>query len=151
MKSKTEKFYTFNKNSLSVISRVLKTKLKKIGNFYRYELCNEKEKRKLALEIYPDILIGDKVGTMVSVYALNSFLQLHFCTGFAVSETLNEVTFIGDMNGKLSGLIVEREAGCSLYANVDRKILSGDFTRLAPEVMMSGIALSLTESLFPEK
>ncbi len=151
MKSKTEKFYAFNRNGLSVISKVLKAKLKKIGNFYRYELRNDKEKRKLALEIHPDILIGDKIGTMVSVYALNSFLQLHFCTGFAVSEELNEVTFIGDMNGKLSGLIVEREAGCSLYANVDRKILSGDFTRLAPEVMMSGIALSLTESLFPEK
>ncbi len=151
MKNKTQKFYTFNKKSLSVIANVLKAKQKKIGNFYRYELRNEKEKRKLALEIYPNILIGDKIGTMISVYALNSFLQLHFCTGFAVSEELNEVTFIGDMNGKLSGLIVEREAGCSLYANVDRKILSGDFTQLAPEVMMSGIALSLTESLLPEK
>jgi hypothetical protein len=28
---------------------------------------------------------------------------------------------------------------------VDRAILSGDFTQLAPEVMMSGVALSLTE------
>jgi hypothetical protein len=42
-------------------------------------------------------------------------------------------------------LIVERTAGCTLFANVDRAILSGDFTQLAPEVMMSGVALSLTE------
>ncbi|MEK7669729.1 MAG: hypothetical protein AAB330_00670, partial [Bacteroidota bacterium] len=39
----------------------------------------------------------------------------------------------------------------SLYANVDREILSGDFTKLGPEVMLSGIALSLTESVLPER
>jgi hypothetical protein len=64
---------------------------------------------------------------------------------------LREVTFIGEHNGKLSGLIIEREGGCSLYANVDRQILSGDFTRLGPEVMLSGIALSLSEPLLPRK
>ncbi len=64
---------------------------------------------------------------------------------------LGEVTFIGESEGKLSGLIVEREAGCSLYSNVDREILSGDFTTLGPEVMLSGVALSLAEDILPEK
>jgi hypothetical protein len=59
------------------------------------------------------------------------------------------VTFIGEHQGKVSGLIVEKEAGCSLYANVDANLLSGDFTQLGPEVMLSGIALSLTEHLLP--
>ena len=36
-----------------------------------------------------------------------------------------------------------------MYANVDRDILYGDFTKLGPEVMLSGIALSLTESILP--
>jgi hypothetical protein len=48
-------------------------------------------------------------------------------------------------------LIIEKEGGCSLYANVDRAMLSGDFTRLGPEVVLSGIALSLTETLLPER
>ena len=61
------------------------------------------------------------------------------------------MTFIGEHEGKLSGLIIEKEGGCSLYANVDREMLSGDFTRLGPEVMLSGIALSLTEALLPVK
>ena len=64
---------------------------------------------------------------------------------------LNEVTFIGEHEGRLTGLIVEREGGCSLYANVDRKLLSGDFTQLGPEVMLSGIALSLTEGVLQEE
>ena len=62
---------------------------------------------------------------------------------------LGEITFVGESDGKLSGLTIEREGGCSLYANVDREILSGDFTKLGPEVMLSGIALSLTESILP--
>ncbi|MEX0602346.1 MAG: hypothetical protein WD295_03325, partial [Bacteroidota bacterium] len=105
--------------------------------------------RRLALEIYPDIEIGRRRGNLISVYTPTAHLQLHFCTGYVVSEMLGEITFVGEFEGKLSGLTVEREAGCSLYANVDRAILSGDFTTLGPEVMLSGIALSLTESILP--
>jgi hypothetical protein len=79
------------------------------------------------------------------VYTEAAHLQMHFCSGFVISEDLGEATFVGEDRGKLSGLIVERTAGCTLFANVDRAILSGDFTQLAPEVMMSGVALSLTE------
>ena len=147
MKSKNIKYSTFNPQNLARIGKILNAKPKKIGNYYRYELVNKKDKRKLALEIYPKIKIGDKFTNIITVYALNSLLQLHSCSGFIMSEELNEVTFIGELNGNLSGLIVEREAGCSLFANVEKTILSGDFTKLAPEVMISGIALSLAESL----
>ena len=120
---------------------------KRMGNNIRFELELESREngRKLAFEIYPNIRIGSKRGNLISVYTSNAHLQLHFCTGVVLSEMLNEVTFIGKHQGKITGLIIEREGGCSLYANVDRKILSGNFTQLGPEVMLSGIALSLTE------
>jgi hypothetical protein len=60
---------------------------------------------------------------------------------------LQQVTFFGKSGTKTSGLIVEKTAGCSLYANVDNAILSGDFTQLPEDLMMCGIALSLTESM----
>jgi hypothetical protein len=63
---------------------------------------------------------------------------------------LGEVTFVAEHRGKICGLIIEKEAGCSLFANVDAKVLSGDFTNLGPEVMLTGIALSLTEGLLPD-
>ncbi|MBI2619912.1 MAG: hypothetical protein HYW57_07500 [Ignavibacteriales bacterium] len=119
------------------------------GRAVRYELENRDQGRKLALEIYNGIAIGKRKGTLVSVYTPTAHLQLHFCTGYVISEMLGELTFVGEAGGKLSGLTVEREGGCSLYANVDREILSGDFTTLGPEVMMSGIALSLTEEVLP--
>ncbi|MEX1139331.1 MAG: hypothetical protein WEB33_06410 [Bacteroidota bacterium] len=140
----------FKDEDIARIGTVLGVNAKKMGNVIRFELQKEDQRRKLALEIYPDSAIGKRRGTLVSVYTPTAHLQLHFCTGFVVSEMLGELTFVGEEGGKLSGLTVEREGGCSLYANVDREILSGDFTTLGPEVMMSGIALSLTEQVLPE-
>jgi hypothetical protein len=120
-----------------------------MGNNVRFELAARDGSgtavRKLALEIYLSLTIGRRKGSLVSVYTDAAHIQLHFCTGVIISEELEEATFIGEHEGRLSGLIVEKAAGCSLFANVDRSILSGDFTRLAPEVMMSGVALSLAE------
>ena len=83
----------------------------------------------------------------MSVYTQSTHMQLHFVTGYVISTLLGEVTFIAERDGWVSGLTVEREAACSLYANVDNSVLSGDFTRLGPEVMLSGIALCLTDDL----
>jgi len=139
------------KQDIDKIARVLDVEAKFFGNNYRFVVQNKEDGRKLSLELYPDIPIGNDSGTLISVYTLNGLLQLHFCTGFVTSEMLGEVTFVGEHHGRLSGLTIEKEAGCSLYANVDTSLLSGDFTKLGPEVMLSGIALSLTEGLLPAK
>ena len=115
-------------------------------NNHRFEISTTPERR-VVVELYPDIPIGKRKGNLVSIYTSNTHFQLHFCSGCVVSEMLGEVTFIAESNGIVSGIIVEREGGCSFYANVDRALLSGDFTKMGPEVMLSGIALSLTESV----
>ncbi len=143
--------FDFTLKDFKKLSKVLGVPFKHKGNNIRYEVENKSTGRKLAVEIYPDIKIGKRRGNLVSVYTPSAHLQLHFCSGFVVSEMLNEVTFVGESKGKLSGLIIEKEGGCSLYANVDREILSGDFTQLGPEVMLSGIALSLTETILADK
>jgi hypothetical protein len=135
----------FTEAAITKIAKLLQGEWKFRGNNYRLTLEDTANDRKLALEIYPDIKIGDKTGNLISVYTANTHLQLHFCTGYVVSEMLGEVTFYAEDNGKITGLIVEREVGCSMYANVDGAVLSGDFTNLGPEVMLGGIALSLTE------
>ncbi len=143
--------FTFRSADIARLSRLLGVKPKKMGNNIRFEIEGKGTSRKLSLEIYPNIVIGKSRGNLISVYTPTTHLQLHFCSGYVISKMLNEVTFISEEKGKLSGLIIEKEGGCSLYANVDREILSGDFTRLGPEVMLSGIALSLTESILPGK
>lgn len=142
--------FEFKESDIRKISQILGVPSKHRGSNYRFEVENKTLNRKLSLEIYPDINIGHRKGNLISVYTPTAHLQLHYCTGYVVSKLLGEITFVAESNGKLSGLTVEREGGCSLYANVDREILSGDFTTLGPEVMLSGIALSLTENILPQ-
>jgi hypothetical protein len=149
MKTASREFQ-FKASDIKKIAHVLGVAPKHKGSNYRFEIENKSSQRKLALEIYPNIPIGRRRGNLISIYTPTAHLQLHFCTGYVVSKLLGEITFVAESNGKLSGLTVEREGGCSLYAHVDREILSGDFTTLGPEVMMSGIALSLTETILPK-
>lgn len=139
--------FRFRKKDIDVIARVLNCRPVRRTNHYRFVIENPKDNRKLALEIYPEIPIGSQKGSLISIYTATAHIQLHFCSGYVPSESLGEVIFFSENGDRVTGVIVEKEAGCSVYANVNRQVLSGDFTRLAPEVMMSGIALSVTEHL----
>lgn len=139
----------FTEDDIKNIARVLNdAEVNKYQDHWRIKIVNKQEKRQLSVEIYPHAALSEKKqGALIVVYANNSHLQLHCCRGFVVSEELGEVTFVSDADKKLSGLVVEREAACSLYANADKELLSGDFTKLGVEVMLSGVALSLAEDI----
>lgn len=143
----------FTKEDFKKIETVLKPeKVILEKDHYRLKISNNSEKRVLVLEIYPEILLGLTRGMLAVVYTGNSHLQLHNCSGYVISEELGEVTFIAETEGYLSGLVVEQEASCSLYAGIDRNLISSDFTKLGVEVMLSGVALSLAEDVIdPEK
>lgn len=140
----------FDLQAIQKIAEVLQTEVKARGNTFRMVLDHTESGRRLSLEVFPDMKMGKGTGTLISVYTSSSHLQLHYCTGYVISESLGEVIFVAENHGRVTGLIIEKEAGCSLFANVDASVLSGDFTILAPEVMLSGIALSVTEELLPK-
>ena len=104
--------FEFKQKDIDKLTRVLSSKPKRIGNSIRFEIENKEQHRKLAIEIYSNVDIGKRKGNLVSVYTSTAHLQLHFCTGYVVSDMLGEVTFVGESNGKLSGLTIEREGGC---------------------------------------
>ena len=143
--------FKFTSGNIKEIEKVLNSKFSKRGNQYRMVLVDQDNDRKLTLEIYEEIAIGKKKGNLISVFTSSAHAQLHFCSGFVASEMLGEVTFIGEHNGHLSGIIIEKAAAFSIYSNVDNKLLTEDFTSLGPEVMLSGIALSLAEHLLSEE
>jgi hypothetical protein len=90
---------------------------------FRLRIAYPEEKRLMTLEVYPEIDLGKTRGMLIVVYTGNSHLQLHNCTGFLVSEELGEVTFIAETANRLSGLVVERGASCSLYAGLSRELI----------------------------
>lgn len=132
------------------IGRILGVEARREGDHVRFELASGDAQRRLTLEVYPRIPIGASDGTLITLFTPNAHLQLQHCSAVVFSEMLGEVTFVAETGGKVSGLIVEREGACSLYANVDRDLLSGDFTTLGPEIMMSSIALSIGDVELPD-
>jgi len=144
--------FSFSDADLDRIETVLGVESKRDESMARFELADEDSGRRITLEIHRKVVTeglseGDFT-SLVSVYAPASFLQLQGCTGFIGSEDLGEVIFVARSGDTANGLVVERHAGCSLYANVDTKLLSTDFTQLPPELIMSSVALSVTEDLF---
>ncbi len=133
------------------IGAVLGTELiSQEADHIRIELKRSSENRRLVLQVYPEISLGKGRGVLIVIYTGSSHLQLHNCTGYVVSDELGEVTFVAETPERLSGLVVEREASCSLYAALNRELISSDFTQLGVEVMLSGVALSLAEEVLSE-
>jgi hypothetical protein len=143
-------FY-FQSSDFDRISEILGVAPKREPNMVRFEIQKQNPSRHILLEVYTDIQIGKAKGNLISVYTANTHLQLHFCSGYICSDLLGEITFFSENENKVSGLIVEKEGGCSLFSNVDKETLSGDFSQLAPEVMMSSIALSLMETTLTDE
>ncbi len=140
--------HQFTTENIENIGKVLGATPKPLGDdVFRIEVINEEENAKLALEIHLGLEANGKQMNLVSVYSHNTFIQLQNCTAFIASEILEQVTFFGKFGDRTSGLIVDKAAGCSIYANVDESIISGDFTALPEDLMMCGIALSLTETM----
>jgi len=126
-----KKMANFSEEDIQRVAAVLGIqKIIREKDHFRLKVANAAEKRVLVLEIYPEELLGPVRGTLIVVYTGNSHLQIHNCTGFVVSEELGEVTFITESDKRLSGLVIERGASCSLYAGIDRKLISSDFTNL---------------------
>ena len=144
--------FTFSDDDFARLADTFGVPPTREGNLIRFELADEKSGRRLVLEIYPQVALpevaSDTPSGLVSVYGMNSFLQLQGLTGYIASEELGEAIFFAKQGGITNGLVVERGAGCSLYANVDDRLLQTDFTQLPAEIMMSSVALSMTETLF---
>ena len=145
--------FTLSDEDITRIEAVLEVSSKQEGSVVRFKLHDQESGRRITLEIarglaLPEALADEMPGNLVTVMAPSSVLQLQGCTGFIASQELGEVIFFARRAGVTNGLVVEREAGCSLYANFDQRLLSTDFTQLPPELIMSTVALSMTETLF---
>jgi len=139
--------HEFTKDNITSIGEILNAKPKLLGDdVFRFEVINKEAGNKLALEIHLGLQVEDERMNMVSVYSGSTFLQLHNCTAFIASDILKQITFFGKNGTNTTGLIIEESAGCSLYANVNEAVLKGDFTKLPEDLMMCGVAMSLTDT-----
>lgn len=141
MSKKTVKRY-YTRNNLKTIEKLFGKKFSKSKNIYSLLIENKEKNTKISL----DLIIDSKDECLVSVYTSNSHLQLQNSDYFIFSSMLDEVIFIAENKTTVSGLIISLQGDCSLYSNVDKKLLKSDFKSLNSEKLISAVALSLIES-----
>jgi hypothetical protein len=83
---------------------------------------------------------------VLSAQTIHGYFELHNVDQFVLVEP-DEVIFVAEEGGRISGLVVGREATCSLFANVDRSTLSADFTTLEPALLLAAMQLGLVEAV----
>ena len=130
-------------SDLDRAAAVLGVSAERDGALTRLALSDPSSGRRLAVEV-----TASGEAALVKVYGTESHLELHDCAGLVTSDELGEVIFFARDGGRVAGLVVEREAACSLYANVSERLLSADFLTVAPEVAQAAVVLSLSEPLF---
>jgi len=132
----------FDREAIDGIGKLLGNPMKETENGWKINLVSKLKKTEISLEIYPE----ENGNALISVYTENSHLQLQDCTSLILSEMLSEVIFIAEYEEKISGLIVSMQGDCSLYSNVNKKIVSSDLTELTSEKLIAAVALSLTDN-----
>lgn len=83
-------------------------------------------------------------GTVLSAQTTYGYFELHEASGLAIVEP-GEVIFYAEEGGRISGMIIGASGNCSLFANVDRTILSADFTTLDAPRLLAAMQLGLIE------
>lgn len=112
-------------------------------------LTNPASRQSLTVNLHNNVQLGrERTGALVVAQTQHGYFELHDCTGFMVFEP-DEVIFIASAGEYISSIVVGRQCTCSMFVNIRREILSTDFTRLDPRVLMSAMQLSLTEDILP--
>ena len=93
--------FVFRATDIKKLGKLFESKPKLTGSNYRFEIGKKDPSRNLALEIYPQIPIGGHRGNLISVYTQNAHLQLHFCSGYVISNVMGEEHSLENIMGSL--------------------------------------------------
>ena len=72
------------------------------------------------------------------------YFELHTVSRMVPVEP-DEVIFVAEDGQKVSGLVVSKQGACSLFANVERSLLSADLSTVEPSLLLAAMQLGLTE------
>lgn len=137
----------FTEKEINLITNILEQKPKISDNSYLWSLVNPISKQSLNLTIYNNIEFGEKLfDSIISVQTQQGYFELHDCTAFFIFEP-DEIFFIHSHNNKLSCLIISKECNCSMFSNIDKDLLSSDFSELDTRLLLSAMQLSIIESI----
>lgn len=113
----------------------------------RFVIHNQETGLQVNIEIYNGIQFGDADGVLINVYTNYGIHQLHRCSGYVASDLLGEAIFFAEQADTINAIVIEKTGGYSVYSNVRKELINSDFSEMSPEIMMTGVSLSLIEPL----
>lgn len=141
--------FLFTDEDIKRIAETLGGEPQTTGDETSIWLTNPVSRQSLTVNLHNNVQLGkDRTGALVVAQTQHGYFELHDCSGFMVFEP-DEVIFIGSEGEYISSIVVGGQCTCSMFVNIRREILSTDFTRLDPRVLMSAMQLSLTEDILP--
>jgi len=139
--------FKIEKRDADKISEVLGKKCKEFADGWSWKIIDEASGQSLAITIYKEVeLGGDEIGSLISAQSQHGYFELHNPSAYMTFEP-DEIIFININDNKMSSLIVGKSATCSMYANINRDILSADITTLDPATLLAAMQLSITETI----
>lgn len=141
--------FSFKPEDLKKINDTLGTKEKGGDDYWTWSLKNKETGQSVVFTVYNDVELdpsnGEK-GVLVSVQTKHGYFELHGVTDYMVFDP-DEVIFVKSLGDKVSCLVIGANSSCSLFSDLNKKIMERNITELDPAVLLSAMQLSLAEAI----
>lgn len=139
--------HLFIQDDIEKISEILQVKAVQYENSWTWTLKNNSNNNVLILSIYNNIhYTNSLIGNLISVQTQYGYFEIHSCSHYITFEP-DELIFIQDNDNTISCLIIGKEANCSMFSNIRKKLLSSDYTNLDAPLLLSAMQLSIVENI----
>lgn len=133
---------TLTADTVSQIAQLLEARKEALGNDI---VLHVGEREGASVVVLTVASLADS-SAVLSAQTVHGYFELHNVQRFVRVEP-DEVIFVSEEGGRISGLVIGREGTCSLFANVDRRTLSTDFATLEPPLLLAAMQLGLAENI----
>jgi hypothetical protein len=79
---------------------------------------------------------------IINVQSSQGVFEIHGCENYMILPP-DEVFFWKEDSESISCLIISKQATCSLYSNISKKLLSKDITDLSPSQILASVQISM--------
>lgn len=130
------------------ITKFLEAQPEVTENCYTWKLYDKESRNFLFLSLYFEIEFNGTKNHLVSVQTNFGYFELHNFNSVLIIEP-NEISFVSFNTEKINCLIVGKNCTCSLYSNIDRKLVRSNIADLDPAFLLSALQLALLEETLP--
>lgn len=130
---------------IEVFDKLLKHKSECTENICVWKMVNEATEKPLVISLFKINEATGQSTNIVSAQTMHGYYELHNIIDYMVFEP-DEIIFIAKDKEFLSCLIVGSNGSCSLFSNINRSILSTDFSKLPSSEILAAMQLAIVEN-----